>query len=127
MTNRYKGYAYPIEATTGGLLTSGSDIAQIKASMLQIIRTRPGERVMNPNFGTPLHTLVDKEPEYIIDNARLMIARALKFWEKRVQVTDVQVILIPASRGYDINVTVLFLDPVNMQEDYDLTVQFPLE
>lgn len=127
MSNRYKGFPYPIERTTQGLFQSGSDINQIKASMLTIIMTKPGERVFFPQFGTPLHKLSHQGDMAVIENGRQMIASSLKVWEKRVQVTDVQCRVIHTDAGRDLNITVTFLDPMNMQEVQELKVQMPLE
>jgi phage baseplate assembly protein W len=127
MFRRYKGIAYPIEKTAKGLLYCGSDISQIKANLLAIVSTRPGERVMEPVFGVPLHRLNQQmSEELIIEEARRMVASAIKTWEKRIQVTDVQCVLVPTNKGIDINIQVLFIDPINLQETHQLTLQMPL-
>ncbi len=124
---RYKGIAYPMEKTSRGFLHCGSDILQIKANLLTIICTRPGERVLEPFFGVPLHRLNNSMPqELIIEEARRMIAGGIKSFEKRIQVTDVQCVLVPTDVGIDINIQVLFIDPINLQEIHQLTVQLPL-
>ena len=108
-----------------------SDIEQIKSDMLSIIMTRPGERVMEPKFGCPLDTLNITQPtELLIEQARHMIAAALKMWEKRVQVTDVQVVFNSRQDSkytFDINIEVTFIDPVYLQQEHVLTLQTPVE
>lgn len=125
---RYKGISYPIEKTIKGLLYCGDDIAQIKADMLAIILTRPGERIFEPRFGTPLYKLKTSMPqELIITEARQMIASSIKTWEKRIQLTDIQCVLVPDREGkLDINIQILFIDPVNLQTLHQLTLQLPL-
>lgn len=116
----YRGIAYPVEKTPYGLLSRGTNLAQINGSILTIISTRPGERVMRPHFGVPLHRLRNKPAELIPDEARLMIAAAIKRWEKRVQVTDVKTYLT----GDMLNIEVYFIDPgTSLQEIQQLALQ----
>lgn len=128
---RYRGTAYPILKTTRGYFCSSDDISQIKADMLTILMTRPGERIMELQFGTPFNTLNLGQPmELMVEEARQMIATALKIWEKRVQVTSVDVLFVDRAdlkAGYDINIQVSFIDPVNLQEEHLLTLQIPLD
>lgn len=125
--NRYKGIIYPVEKTPYGVFVSGDDIEQIKSSLLTIIMTKPGERVMEPDFGTPLHTIdIDKPPDLIIHNIRRMIASSIKRWEKRVQLSDITVTIVNTDNGFESNIQVLFIDPSDMQVMHQLTVQLPL-
>jgi phage baseplate assembly protein W len=121
---QYKGVGYPIEKNPYGYFSTGNNIQQIKASMLAIIMTRPGERVMRPNFGTPLYRLLRRPAEVVSFEARQMIALSLKRWEKRVQVTDIQTTLMG---GGILHIEVQFIDPTNLQEIHQLTVQVSLE
>lgn len=119
----YKGIAYPIAKTTHGLFHNGTDIDQIKANFLTIIMTKPGERVMEPFFGTPLHMLDFTKPlELVEEDCRQMIAKTLKIWEKRFPVTALEVKILSG----DINITVNFIDPLNLQEEHVLTLQMPI-
>jgi len=121
--NNYKGLSYPVQKTALGFFHSNDDIAQIKASLLSIIMTKPGERVFEPYFGTPLHTLNPNKPlELLQEDCRQMIAKSLKEWEKRFPVTKIEVKVF----GYDIYITVGFVDPVNLQQEHTLSVQVPL-
>jgi phage baseplate assembly protein W len=119
----YKGLAYPIQKTTQGFFHGGDDISQIKASFLTIIMTRPGERVFEPFFGTPLHLLdASKPPEILEEECRAMIAKALNTWEKRFPVSEITA----KAFGYDINITIKFIDPANLRQEHVLTLQMPL-
>jgi phage baseplate assembly protein W len=123
MPDVHKGILYPIEKTPYGLFHTGSNVAQIKASMLTIIMTKPGERVMRPYFGTPLYKLRSRPWEVIAEEARQMIAYSLKRFEKRAQVTDVQCVLL---NDGCLNIQVLFIDPTNLQETQELVLQIQL-
>lgn len=51
------GINYPLKHTNrGGYFgKTFQDIAQIKANLVNLLSTRRGERIMNPNFGTVLY------------------------------------------------------------------------
>lgn len=120
---KYIGVKYPVERTPYGFFCSGDNVSQIKGSMLSIILTKPGERVMRPRFGTPLYTLKNKPVETIAEEARQMIAAALQRWERRVQVTEIDTLLNPDG-SLSINVT--FIEPTNLQDMQQLTLQIQL-
>lgn len=122
---RYFGIPYPIEKNALGLINTGNDISQIKASMLTIIMTVPGERVCLPMFGTALNKLANDPSEVAVDKARMMIAASLKRWEKRVQVVDIRCIMVHNKSSRDLNIQVDFVDPIHMQKIEQLTVQIP--
>ena len=127
---RFKGVAYPIRKSVKGLFYAGSDLAQIKADLLSIILTIPGERVFEPEFGTPLNKLNYNQPyELVIDQAKQMIASSIKRWEKRVQVSNVECIFVGMERedsNLDINVQVFFIDPEDINNEQSLSLQVPL-
>lgn len=121
-----QGFPYPIENTAKGLFYSNDDIAQIKASMLTILLTTPGDRVMEPSFGTPLHNLMKFNRGLIEEEAKQMIANSLKRWEKRVQVEDIQAAVIDTDNGLDLHIQVFFIDPTHLQETQLLSIQTPI-
>lgn len=119
----YKGMAYPVVKTTKGFFYGGNDIDYIKASFLTIIMTKPGERVFMPYFGTPLHTLDYNKPQELLEeDCRQMIAKSLMIWEKRFPVTDIKIRML----GHDVNITINFVNPVDLQNEHTLTLQLPL-
>ncbi len=128
---RYRGTPYPVLKTSTGYFGNTDDITQIKADLLILLMTRPGERVMELNFGTPLHRLNFNQPmELLVEEARQMIALTIKRWEKRIQVTNVGVVFMQRADlkpGVDINIQVSFIDPITLQEEHMLTLQMPLE
>jgi Bacteriophage baseplate protein W len=80
-----KGWKYPVEvARTGGIATAELEEA-IRQSILIILGTAPGERVMRPHFGCEIHELV-----YAPNNvntaglAAHYCTDALTKWEPRV-------------------------------------------
>ncbi len=81
-----KGWKYPVEVDrSGGIATSELDEA-IRQSILIILGTAPGERVMRPHFGCEIHELV-----YAPNNvntaglAAHYATEALTKWEPRIE------------------------------------------
>lgn len=86
------GCPYPIVNTPQGLLPTIYDVNVIKADLLQLILTNPGERVMMPEFGTALRALVfDQNDPLIYDKVRNAINSAIAVWEPRIVVQEVTV------------------------------------
>ena len=57
-TMKFIGLQYPLVKNPRGLLAQKNGVDQIKADVLQLLLTNPGERVMLPNYGTPLRKLI---------------------------------------------------------------------
>jgi phage baseplate assembly protein W len=86
------GCPYPIQKTPLGLLPTVYGIQAVKADLIQLILTNPGERVMMPDFGTPLRKLLfEQNDPTIYDKIRSVIIAAVSQWEPRIVVTEVEV------------------------------------
>lgn len=98
-----QGLKFPFEFSrrTGapGISTATSaDHAHIRESILQILGTRVGERLMRPDFGSRLHELVFEQNTDVLKGLlRFRINEAIGRWEKRVVVTGVSFEESPAS------------------------------
>lgn len=90
-----KGLRFPFafQKRSGGAQVStvtSVDHAHIHESILQILGTRPGERFLNPEFGSRLKDLVFEPNDPILKGLiRHYVIDAIQRWEKRVYVTDV--------------------------------------
>lgn len=135
---RFLGTQYPLVKTPLGLLAQKTGVDQIKANLLQLLLTNPGERVMNPDFGTPLRTLFfePNDPALAIQ-ARQIIAKAIRDWEPRIEITNIQVTtnfdkndLNIYDTGEDrdaiLGIKISFVDPKNINEIEDLVLQLPI-
>jgi phage baseplate assembly protein W len=87
-----RGWAFPfrLEPASGRVATI-ADEADIRESILIILKTAKGERVMRPDFGCGIHNLVFAA----IDTATLAqvkrdVADALRDYEARIVVTNVE-------------------------------------
>ncbi|MEU6716715.1 GPW/gp25 family protein [Nonomuraea sp. NPDC046802] len=120
-----RGVAHPvgIDATGGIAESAGAD--RIRQSILVILGTRPGERIMRPDFGCELHSLAFAPNTPATANlARHYVEFALARWEPRIEVVGVEV-------GNDLHAAALAIDVVyrarGTDDERTLTVPFSLE
>lgn len=135
---RFLGLQYPLVKTPRGIMAQKKGIDQIKADLLQLLLTNPGERVMLPGFGTPLRSLVFNPNDATLEReARNMIATAINTWEPRVVVESIIVTssfnneeLHPDDPGSDaghiLGIKIQFLDPEEITEIQELVLEIPL-
>lgn len=84
------GWKFPLQVTVRGAIASASAEERIEESILIILSTAPGERVMLPAFGCGIHDLVFAPNDAstvskVVDAVR----RALISFEPRIDVLDV--------------------------------------
>lgn len=93
--SRFFGHNAPyLQGRAGNLtvLPRQEDDRLIRNDLLQLLLTAPGERVMRPDWGSPIRTFVfgqmsDRDQERL----KRDIKRAIDRHERRVRVTDIQV------------------------------------
>lgn len=131
------GAPYPIVKTPQGLLSTIRNYDAIKADLLQLLLTNPGERVMLPDFGVPLRNILfEPSTATVAQNARNMIIEAIKNWEPRIAVTDITVKnqgtsyldgdKDPDSYGNELYISITFSTPDNIKETDTLVLQLPM-
>jgi phage baseplate assembly protein W len=88
-----RGWAFPPAPGPSGAFPMRSGPAVVRQSILLILDTEPGERVMRPDFGCGLrrHLMEPNNP-----TTRAAIARdvdaALRTWEPRIDLGEVEVV-----------------------------------
>jgi phage baseplate assembly protein W len=83
---------YPITPSPLGLFRSVPEEEGIKGDLLQLILTNPGERVMLPQYGTPLRKyLFEQNTQALVNNIKQDILAAIKLWEPRIVVRNCEV------------------------------------
>lgn len=83
---------YPITPSPLGALRTVGAEPGIKGDLLQLILTNPGERVMMPNFGTPLRRLLfEQNTVALYEQAKSMILDSIRTWEPRIVVRSLTV------------------------------------
>lgn len=89
------GMTFPQRFNSKGFFEFTGDLQLlIRMSIYQILGTRIGERVMLPEFGSRIHELL-MEPidEITISLARVYTIEAIRTWEPRVLINDVQTVV----------------------------------
>jgi uncharacterized protein len=85
----WRGPLYPI-GQVGSPVVIGEDIDEVFSSILQILNTRRGERIMYPEFGSDLGPLLwEPNDLFLRQQIRVELVRSLNIWEPRVTVLSI--------------------------------------
>jgi len=88
----FNGAPYPIQRHPLGLLRSQRGVNQVKSDLLALLLTEPGERVMLPEFGTPLKQFFfEQNDSVIVERVKEAIANSIRTWEPRIAVSAIEV------------------------------------
>jgi uncharacterized protein len=87
---RYRGLALPLRDKQGGPWEVVYTKEVIYGSILSILTTHPGERVMLPEFGSALNKLVFEPNDALLKSiAKRVVIKAIERWETRISLIDV--------------------------------------
>lgn len=120
----YRGFSTANHLQNGGRSFAATDIELVKRDLLNHIYTVPGERVMQPNFGTRIPSLAF-EP---LDSSTVSIVetdlRSVFRYDPRVEVLGMSVNALP-----DNNAIVALVDLLYVQLDVKetLRLEFPFK
>lgn len=91
----------------GNVMPAQTDLRLIKNDLLQLLLTSPGERVMRPDFGSPIPRFVfEPGDENALNRLRSGIIQSIAKWEPRVSVRDV---VINTDQIDDNQITIIIL------------------
>lgn len=95
MNEGFKGVSFPFRlGNKGGIVlssTSYTEVPHIVESIQQILSTRKGERVMEPQFGSLIDTQIFEPNDLAAQNMiKFQIKEALKEQEPRIEVLNVE-------------------------------------
>jgi phage baseplate assembly protein W len=86
------GWGFPLALAAGGALASAVYEEDVRQSILIILGTRRGERLMRPDFGAGLEDFVFEPISVATREAiKKRVTDSLVDWEPRIDVTDVAV------------------------------------
>jgi phage baseplate assembly protein W len=136
----FLGLPYPITRHPLGLLRTQGGVNQVKSDLLVLLLTEPGERVMLPEFGTPLKQFFfEPNDSIVVENVKQAIADSIRKWEPRIAVTQIDVTnsydsigpsLSDSDKKEDIGhillIRILFSDFNNIQSVQELKLEIPL-
>jgi phage baseplate assembly protein W len=135
---KFLGLQYPLVKTPRGILAQKTGVDQIKADLLQLLLTNPGERVMLPTYGTPLRQLIfEPNDPTLTARARKMIVDSITTWEPRIVISDIEVSsnidkkYLNEFDTYDeqeaiLYIRIKFVDPENIQTIEELVLESPI-
>lgn len=136
--SNFLGIPYPTRKNPRGYWYSQGGIDQIKSDMLVLLLTNPGERVMLPEYGTPLKRLLfEPNDPSTATVARNMIIDSITRWEPRIAVQNIEVSTIidddslnkfddRTQTDHILFIRIIFVDPENIKEVQELALQVPL-
>ncbi|HRB72943.1 MULTISPECIES: GPW/gp25 family protein [Flavobacterium] len=87
------GWSFPPEFNKAeGGVTMTTDVEDINNSLLILLSTRPGERVMFPNYGCDLQEMLFKPLELtLITQMKGIIERAILYHEPRINIISIEI------------------------------------
>lgn len=137
---QFLGAPYPIVKHPLGLLRTQRGVNQVKSDLMVLLLTEPGERVMLPEFGTPLKKYIfEQSDSIIVDRIKETVANSIRTWEPRIAVSAIEVTNSRDSMESSLNVNdamedldhvllirILFSDFDNIQQVQELKLEVPL-
>lgn len=136
----FSGAPYPITRHPLGMLRTQRGVNQVKSDLLVLLLTEPGERVMLPEFGTPLKQFFfEQNDSVIVEKVREVIAKSIRSWEPRIAVTAIEVTnsrdsikpsLNPMDNGESVDhvlmIRIMFTDFDDIRSVQELKLEIPL-
>ncbi len=95
-----RGWQFPLELSGGGELEYSAEEAKVQQSLLIILGTARGERIMRPDFGSRLRELLFAPINSATRSlASRYVTEALVKWEPRAEILGVEVSGVEADLG----------------------------
>lgn len=88
-----KGWSFPPEFNeTEGILKMTTDVEDINNSLIILLSTRPGERVMFPDYGCDLQEMFFKPLDLtLITQMKGIIERSILYHEPRINILNIDI------------------------------------
>jgi uncharacterized protein len=94
------GWKFPLQVTPRGAIATASEEQRIEESILIILSTAPGERLMLPDFGCGIHDLVFAPNDSgTVSRVVDLVRRSLTTYEPRIDVLDISAEVSEAQRN----------------------------
>lgn len=132
----FLGVPYPIfNNDAAGIFYTERGLNAIKADLLCLLLTNPGERVMLPDFGVGLRDFIFEPNDSILrEQVRQRINTQITKFEPRINIQSIEIGVISdqdlISELDDseriLNIKIMFFDPQNIKEVQELRLQVPL-
>jgi hypothetical protein len=110
------GFAFPAQVNVQGSVQLSADTPNLEESIIIILRTRLGERVYRPNFGSRLSELVfEPMNTQTLLLIRLYVEEALETWEPRIILNSILTSPDPKTGTVEIIITYTPKDTYDMR------------
>jgi phage baseplate assembly protein W len=87
-----RGWTFPLKIDSQGGISLTTERNEIEQSIIIILSTEIGQRVMRPRFGSRLHEIIfAPNNDYTADLARRYVEEALRMWEPRISNLNIDV------------------------------------
>ena len=96
-TEEFNNYAYGItlpvrKGNTGYFEQAFSSFEQAKSNLKNLLLTRKGERIMQPNFGSGLHELLfEQADDKLEQRLEEEITNTVNFWLPYISISEIEV------------------------------------
>lgn len=126
MAQQYIGITLPItNGNTGMFAQSTTVFQQVKSNFKNLILTKKGERLMQPEFGTDLHRILfENITENTLENARLTVVEAVERWMPFLELQQFEV-KNPVNENphrIDLSVTYRFRNNPNVTDSLTVSI-----
>lgn len=126
MAQKYIGITLPIRNGNSGMFEqSTSTFQQIRSNFKNLILTKKGERLMQPDFGTDLHRILfENITTDTLDNARLSVVESVNRWMPFLELVDFEAQNPVNDNDYriDLRITYRFRNNPNVLDAITVTV-----
>ena len=125
MAQQYIGITLPItNGNTGMFSQSTTLLQQVRSNFLNLVRTRKGERLMQPDFGCDIHRVVfENITEEIIQEVRLVLSDATELWMPFLEISNIDVKTTTSNPNkIDIKVSYRFRNNPNVTDTITVSV-----
>jgi uncharacterized protein len=101
------GFAFPLQINVQGSVQLSDRTPNLEESIQIILRTRLGERVYRPNFGSRLsEMLFEPMNSQTLLRIRLYVEEALEMWEPRIILKDV--VTVPNQEKGRVDIEIIY-------------------
>ena len=124
-TKEFDSYAYGItlpikKGNTGYFEQAFSSFEQAKSNLRNLLLTKQGERIMQPNFGTGLHSLLFEQMTSQLErDLEETIVKSVGYWLPYINVKDIEVTMTDEMKDMhraEIYVTFTVGNQIELQE-----------
>lgn len=125
MTQQYIGVTLPLQrGNTGYFAQSSSTLEQIKSNYRNLILTKKGERMMQPEFGCDIHNMLfENITEDMLETVRFAIVSATERWMPFLEVRELDVVSLKEEPNkIDITVSYRFRNNPNVTDTITVSV-----